>query len=254
MITKDSADDNIIRKEGVVNGSNKALNTVFGKQEYWEGRFEEEEEYDWLVKYNNVRELIIPYLKTTDKILIVGCGNSSFSLDLYDDGFHNITNIDYSLVLIDKMRAAHQVSRPKMQWVHMDMTALSFADGEFDVVLDKAAMDALMVDEGDVWYPNEKVVRAADAMCRGVRRVLKNGGGGVFMQISFAQAHFRTKYLMGLRADEDDAVTSGAAPPEVNPYQSHSGESERYQWRLSSQTISVEGGCLNSFLYTMITL
>ena len=31
----------------------------------------------------------------------------------------------------------------------MDMTQLSFADSTFDVVVDKCAMDALLVDEGE---------------------------------------------------------------------------------------------------------
>jgi hypothetical protein len=65
-----------------------------------------------------------------------------------------------------------------------------FEDGSFDVVLDKAAMDALMVctnvlvinqrfmliyvclryqtDEGDVWNPAAHVVSGAHAMCSGL--------------------------------------------------------------------------------------
>jgi hypothetical protein len=35
-----------------------------------------------------------------------------------------------------------------MKWLVMDMCSLTFDDQSFDVVLDKCAMDALLVDEG----------------------------------------------------------------------------------------------------------
>lgn len=212
-------------------------NTVFSKREYWEERFEEEESYEWLVKFADVQQIITPLLKQTDSILIVGCGNSSFSKDLYNAGYENIVNIDYSSVLIDKMKLLHAEVCPRMQWIHMDMTKLTFDDESFDVVIDKAAMDALMVDEGDVWYPNSEVIESVDKMCCGVQKVLKPSG--IFMQISFAQPHFRTKYLMGYHV-------TGVS---VNPYETHTGYSEKYRWTLTSQSINIEEGCLNSFFY-----
>ena len=56
------------------------------------------------------------------------CGNSTFSSDLYDKGYHNIVNIDYSEVVIDKMRLLHINQRPNMKWIYMDMTKLTFDD------------------------------------------------------------------------------------------------------------------------------
>ena len=44
-----------------------------------------------------------------------------------------------------------------MTWVEMDMTALAFEPGTFDVVIDKAAIDALATEEGSVWSPDQKV-------------------------------------------------------------------------------------------------
>ena len=40
----------------------------------------------------------------------------------------------------------------------MDMLDLAFDSGSFDVVLDKGSMDALMVDQGDVWNPKQEVI------------------------------------------------------------------------------------------------
>ena len=61
----------------------------------------------------------------------------------YKAGYHNIINIDFSAVLIAKMKDFY----PEMQWICADMTKLrdTFQKESFDVVIDKAAMDAIMV-------------------------------------------------------------------------------------------------------------
>jgi SAM-dependent methyltransferase len=236
------------------------FNEVFSKQKYWEERFEEEDTYDWLVKYSNIRNILAPVMKCTDRILVVGCGNSTFSADLYDDGFHNVTNIDYSNVVIEKMRAIHSEIRPEMQWLYMDMTAMTFDAESFDVVIDKAAMDALMVDEGDVWFPARTMIESSHKMCDCVRHVLKSDDG-LFVQISFAQPHFRSKYLMGIHAEDEGLIPERKKQDRQNgldstrgPYDTYSGVSQAYRWNLSSQSISLEEGCLNSYLYLMHTV
>jgi SAM-dependent methyltransferase len=217
-------------------------NKDFGRQEYWESRFATEEEYDWLLTFAQVKSHLVPYLPSkTLKILIVGCGNSSFSADLYDAGYTNITNLDSSAVVIEKMRRKHESDRPLMAWVTMDMTATEFEPGcLFDVIIDKAAMDALMVDEGDVWDPKESVCVAADKMCLEMRRLLPSNG--LFLQISFMQPHFRTKYLMGIRSPDPELI-------DADPYSSQVGLCSRYDWTLKVENIDVEAGCLSSFLY-----
>jgi 2-polyprenyl-3-methyl-5-hydroxy-6-metoxy-1,4-benzoquinol methylase len=130
-------------------------NADYGKQEYWEERFEEEDEYDWLCKYSDLKTHISPFINKDDRILIVGCGNSLFSTQLYDDGFENIVNIDFSSICIEKMKK-NNLTRNKMEWLVMDMTDMKvFKDNSFDVVIDKATFDALMVAEENVWEPSE---------------------------------------------------------------------------------------------------
>ena len=216
------------------------LNTVFKEKDYWEERFRCEEKYDWLVNFDQISSYIKPFLKFDDRILIVGCGNSTFSNDLYDAGFHNIVNIDFSSIVIDNMMISNKTTRPKMQWICMNMLEISFPDDSFDIVIDKAAMDALMVDEKDVWDPAQSVIQSVDKMCLGISKVLKSNEG-IHIQISFAQPHFRTKYLIGYRADKT----------ECNPYESYRGFSNRYKWSLDFQEISLTEGCLSSFLYIM---
>jgi len=132
-------------------------------------------------------------------VLLVGCGNSTFSHDLYSDGVGTVTSLDYSEVVINSMREKHPETQT-LKWVVGDMTDLSFPPSTFDVVIDKAAMDALMVNEGDVWNPDAEVVEKARSMCRGISEVLKEGG--THLHISFAQPHFRRKYLLGLHGEQ----------------------------------------------------
>lgn len=79
-----------------------------------------------------------------------GCGNSSLSEDMYRDGYHSITNIDYSSVVVDNMKNRSAEAR-SMQWLVMDIKELKFESGSFDVVIEKATLDALLVGERDPW-------------------------------------------------------------------------------------------------------
>jgi hypothetical protein len=93
-------------------------NTEYSKKEYWDERFTTEEEYEWLVSYRDVANQLRPYLSSPQtRILVVGCGNSSFSADLYDDGFPHVINIDYSETVISTMRERHSILRPSMEWL-----------------------------------------------------------------------------------------------------------------------------------------
>lgn len=93
--------------------------------------------------------LFSPYMSQFSSFLLSflsGCGNSSMSGDMYSAGYHSITNIDYSSVCINTMSARYS-NCPGMTWHEMDVRQLSFPDAFFDVVLEKATLDALMVEE-----------------------------------------------------------------------------------------------------------
>ncbi|KAM7460792.1 hypothetical protein LguiB_035851 [Lonicera macranthoides] len=59
---------------------------------------------------------------STAQILVPGCGNSRLSEHLYDTGFRDITNIDFSKVVISEMLGRNVRLRPGMRWRVMDMT------------------------------------------------------------------------------------------------------------------------------------
>lgn len=78
------------------------------------------------------------------RILHIGCGNSRLSFNLRDAGFENITNVDFSSVIIEKLSKLH----PKMSWVCDDMRYLNQVEDEsYDVVIEKATIESLLAKE-----------------------------------------------------------------------------------------------------------
>ena len=121
----------------------------YGDPSYWDERYEKsgrDGAFDWLESYENLKDLLQQFMPTKQiKILILGCGNAEFSEDLYDDGYHNVVNIDISTVVIRQMKERNAEARPSMDYIVMDITDMSeFESNTFDLVIDKSTMDALL--------------------------------------------------------------------------------------------------------------
>ena len=173
-------------------------NRDFKRQEYWDNRYETETSYEWFNGYSYFKEHLIPRLKYTDAILTLGCGNSPFSYDMYMDGYHFITNIDYSPVCIELMSKKYKECA-KMKWLEMNMLQLKFENETFDVVIEKGTLDAVLVEEKDPWYISDKGFDLIQAALDETSRVLKRGGR--FISITFAQPHFRKQLYCRSRYD-----------------------------------------------------
>eukprot|EP00871_Galdieria_phlegrea_P003758 jgi/Galph1/4383/GphlegSOOS_G3125.1 len=169
--------------------------------EYWNSRFTEEEHYEWLTSFETVSTLVCPLINEDHRILVLGCGNSSLSYDLYLKGYHCITSIDFSHVAIEKMVRKY-AEHTSLRWVLGDIRELDkyFEPASFDVVLDKGTMESLMVDEGNPWSPNYQTKQDVQRMLEGVRDVLKIGG--YYFHISFLQPFFHAKYMSGFSSDQ----------------------------------------------------
>lgn len=163
-------------------------NSRYSDVAYWDARYRQEATYDWLVPYENYAYLLRKHVRQSDRILMLGCGNSPLSELLFRDGFRNVENIDYSAVVIDNM-ASHCDHCSQMKWHVMDATQLRFPDSSFDVVIEKATLDAMMVRERDPWNLSEATQLQVDLVLREVSRVLRDGGR--FVSITFSQPHFR---------------------------------------------------------------
>lgn len=124
---------------------------------------------------------------------MLGCGNSRLSEEMYDDGYRNIVNVDYSSTVINQMRLRHK-TRDTMEWHEMDIRQLKFQDDTFDVAIDKGTMDAMMTSKGDVWDPPQDVIDNCTREVSEVLRVLRKGKG-IFLYLTFGQPHFRKRFL-----------------------------------------------------------
>merc|ERR1712196_454033 len=105
----DSSDAESSMDEDVVECGNGCGNPDCGRRieetidpGWWDERFEEDIQEDtnseWLIDYQNFGHLLLPYLANQARTLVLGCGNSDFSLHLYRAGITNIVNIDISPV------------------------------------------------------------------------------------------------------------------------------------------------------------
>lgn len=74
---------------------------------YWDRRYREEQSYDWLLTYPHLAGPLAQFLRSEDRILMLGAGNSTLSGDMYSAGYHNITNIDISPVCVELMATRH---------------------------------------------------------------------------------------------------------------------------------------------------
>ena len=152
----------------------------FGSKQYWDSFFEQrgQQAFEWYGGFRDLRAFCLRHASPGDKLLMLGCGNSSFSADLYDNGYTDLVNVDFSESVIESM-SVHNQSRPLMRWEVMDMTELTFEDEAFDVVLDKGALDALMSTN------EEEILRRASSMFEHVDRVLAPGGKVTIAECSF---------------------------------------------------------------------
>ena len=159
----------------------------YGDPKYWDERYSEQEgnTFDWLEDYPTLKPYLLPLLPGPEaRILVLGCGNSEFSENMYDDAYHNIVNIDISAVVIEQMQSRNE-SRPEMSFHVMDVRELKFPDDSFDLAVDKSTIDALLC--GDDSFLN------VAKMTREVQRVLKVGGH--YVAISYGQPENRTAHF-----------------------------------------------------------
>lgn len=162
----------------------------YGNRHFWDERYAEKGEgpcFDWYQDWSTLEPLLRPFLKEplSFEILIPGCGNSQLGADLYDQGYTNITNIDSSDVVVNMM-ADRFKDRDQMEFVQSDARNISqIPDNTFDLIIDKALMDALLCSDDNIISVNRLV--------REMHRVLKPGG--VYVVISHGAPDTRVGYL-----------------------------------------------------------
>ena len=81
--------------------------------------------FDWYQTYTGIKEVITQYMTKSDKIINLSSGNSSIlfyintyfielSEDMYEEGYQNITNVDFSQICTEFMINKNKEKYPNM--------------------------------------------------------------------------------------------------------------------------------------------
>ncbi|XP_070817194.1 eEF1A lysine and N-terminal methyltransferase [Chaetodon trifascialis] len=141
----------------------------FSSAEYWERFFKRrgEKAFEWYGDYNKLCGVLHKYIKVQHKVLVVGCGNSELSEQLYDVGYKHLTNIDISETVVTHMNQRNAERRPGLTFQQVDATQTPYEDASYQAALDKGTLDAMASEEEGALARN---------MLTEVGRVLSVGG------------------------------------------------------------------------------
>jgi len=171
------------------------MRSNYSKNEFWEERYQKAEaHYDWLQRYypscneRPLRDLILENVSGDDRVLIVGCGVSNMTRDMFEDGYENITSIDRSFWAIKVQNELNQYPND-LKYTQMDVRDMSFKDGSFDVVIDKALLDCIIC--------GPEPQKVSEAMLSEINRVLTPTGS--FLCVSHGDEASRKKYIKNVK-------------------------------------------------------
>lgn len=183
----------------------------YSKAQFWEDRMKETKGFfDWYVEFDELKRYVERSGCPKDgKILMVGCGNSKLSEQMYDAGFHNIINVDIAPTIINLMKEHHDKKEKFMEWTVMDCTDMPFKDQSFDLVIDKGTVDAVIC--GDDLTPVLTMLRE---MCRvtkisGHTMIVSNAAPQsrkMIFEDSVPTKDFETQYIRQTLSDKSDLI------------------------------------------------
>lgn len=142
--------------------------------EYWNQYYQQQGSIDEsYCDYEVLKKYLQPLNKTkSTKVLIVGCGVSSLGANMFGRKSCEIYEIDYSEVAVKYMNELYKFEG--LGHLLMDVRKLEFPNEMFDLVVDKATFDTIMVaEEGE---------EDVQLMGENIWNVLKPGG--VFFLVS----------------------------------------------------------------------
>eukprot|EP00357_Protocruzia_adherens_P019331 CAMPEP_0115005726 /NCGR_PEP_ID=MMETSP0216-20121206/20057_1 /TAXON_ID=223996 /ORGANISM="Protocruzia adherens, Strain Boccale" /LENGTH=214 /DNA_ID=CAMNT_0002372135 /DNA_START=40 /DNA_END=684 /DNA_ORIENTATION=- len=156
----------------------------YGRSDYWDERYTRDKEpFDWYQRWSGIKDVVTQHILPTNKILVLGCGNSRMSEEMFDDGFQNLTNIDISSVVIKDMQEKY-ADKVGMTFATVDACKMDY-DGAFDAVLDKGTIDAVLCGEDSSKNVNEMLTRVYKSLTP----------NGVYVAITYGQPQHRLSYL-----------------------------------------------------------
>ena len=159
---------------------------MLASRSYWNERyaadplpFDSLQQFSSCVPYREALLRVLPDKEKGPKLLIVGAGTSRLPEELAAEGFE-VQTIDFSETSVDILNKRHKAAHLSIKNQIMDVTAMGFAEGSFDVVLDKATLDSVCCQDEELDAESTSAGRMIDE----VARVLKPGGRYVVLSIA----------------------------------------------------------------------
>lgn len=85
--------------------------------------------------WNSERIIFKKYINKNDKILDLGCGAGRTTINLFKDGYTNITGLDIAEKLIDFAKEYSNSNNLNINFIVGDATKLDYEDNTFDIVI-----------------------------------------------------------------------------------------------------------------------
>ncbi|KAL8437842.1 hypothetical protein Efla_000962 [Eimeria flavescens] len=144
------------------------------------------EPFDWFNKYPALKPILLDAgLQESSSILMLGCGTSTMSENMWDDGYRNITNIDFSPQCISLMQK-RCADKPGMTFMVLDVLDLKeLAGRSFDFIIDKGTLDCILCGEKSF----ENIHKALTL----ISQLLSPGA--VYLMMSYGSPMFRLNHL-----------------------------------------------------------
>jgi len=197
---------------------------AFGRMQYWDDRYREEEAFSWYTGWPELRPFwaqLVP--DAAAEILVPGVGNDAAMVQMYDDGWQHLTLFDYSLEGV--RRAAALFGERPVDVRVADACALPYASAAFDAALDKGTLEAVYLNGGsDADARTRKLEEAADELTRTVRP------GGVLLSITCAAAP-RVAAAFGRRREQWRVLWDGDFLLTEDGYASNNVDASLLAWR-----------------------
>jgi hypothetical protein len=128
---------------------------------------------------------------------------------MFDDGYHNIINIDIAPTIVEAMKVYHDKKEKFMEWTEMDATSLTYESESFDLVIDKGTIDAVICGD-DLEIP----LNIMKEMCRvtkeegNVMLITNSGAPGrkMLYEAAVDKTKFETSYTKVCLSDKSDLI------------------------------------------------
>ncbi|OZC10520.1 methyltransferase domain protein [Onchocerca flexuosa] len=160
----------------------------FQDPEFWKEFYKDSKNaFEWYGDFKTFGRVLSKYLKSTDKILQIGCGSSELASQLYDSGYRIIDSIDTDEGVIQKQTAENSSSRPELQFSCSSAAKIDASDEKYNVVLDKGTLDSLLPSACN------NMVEDVEKMFAEICRVLTIGGR--YIILTLAQNQVLSTYM-----------------------------------------------------------